>query len=163
MELTKEEKAEMLEDLKLEATSLGITYSAAIGYDKLKAKVDEFYDSESIANSVPVEVKKDVAEDKPAEVTSREEALAVIAKQKRAGKQTQVVKITMVDKREASSATSGYFNNGDIAMRVPLDEFVEMPQYLIDQAETARALTHVEINGVTTPKYTKKFVVEYKK
>lgn len=166
-DMTKEEKAEMLEDLKLEATSLGIEYNQRIGYDKLKDKVDEHYDNESKANSVPVEVKEEPKEDtkeqKPGKVDPRQEALMVIKKQQAEGKKTQVVKITMVDKREASTALAAYFNDGNQAMRVPLDTYVEMPKYLIDQAENARAVTHMETPNGGVSKYTKKYVVEYKK
>ena len=40
-----------LQELKQEATGLGITYSANIGVDKLQAKIDEFYESQETSGS----------------------------------------------------------------------------------------------------------------
>lgn len=160
-----------IEELKQEADELGIKYSPNIGAEKLASKIEEFYDAESKANTAPV----DVVEDTPAaEVTetkqqatdrkalSRIEALQVIKAQERANLETDVVKVSCVDKREASIATHAYFSTGDVSMNIPLDVFVEMPKILIYNAEKARALVHVEQNGETVSKMQKKYVVEYK-
>jgi hypothetical protein len=157
------ETNEELEELKLEATSLGIKFNQNIGLDKLQAKVDEYYENESKANSTPVQVKPEAeTEDKPGKVDPKPAALAKIAEQKRLGREPVVVNLTMVDKREASTATDAYFSNGEMSMRVPLDTWVEMPRYLVDQAEKAKALIHQETPQGTISKYTKKYVVEYK-
>ena len=88
--------------------------------------------------------------------------IVITKKIDRESRKTQVVRLTMVDKREASTATDAYFNNGTLATRVPLDTWVEMPNGLIELAEIAKAVIHVESNGVTMPKLTKKYVVDYK-
>ena len=147
-----------IEDLKLEADTLGIQYSAQIGAAKLQAKIDEYYENESKSADIAI----------PNELTakaanSRIEALRIIKEQELENSKTVIVKITMVDKREASTATEAYFNNGDLAMRVPLDVFVEMPKALVTMAEDAQALIHMEVNGNSVSKMTKKYVVEYKK
>lgn len=92
----------------------------------------------------------------------RAEALKIIAAQRKKNAESVVVKVTMVDKREASTATSAYFNNGTFGMRVPLDTFVEMPRILVMQAEKAKALTHIQTDSGSIPKLQKKYVVEYK-
>ena len=147
------------EELKQEADELGLTYSPNIGKAKLEEKIEQKYkeieeSSDSVESNTRVSTKGALA--------TRKEALRVIAEQIAENKKTKVVKITMVDKREASTATHAYFSNGDVSLNIPLDVWIEMPNILIQLAEEARAVTHVDSNGVTEPKLTKKYVVEYK-
>ena len=151
-----------LEELKEEADALGIKYSANIGAAKLQEKIDEYdakLDTEVNGVVEPVKVAADVTSGK--KMSEIEAKLAIKALEDE-NKKTKVVKIAMVDKRESAYATSAYFSTGDIAMRVPLDVFVEMPVILIQMAEEAQALVHVESGGLTTSKFQKKYVVEYK-
>lgn len=168
---------EELLNLKNEADALGISYSANIGAKTLQGKIDEFYKNESKSADIAVEVVEEEVPEKETKVVKPgiekvdgsvdliEDAAAVIAKQKKANNETVVVKIAMVDKREASTATSAYFSNGNVGMRVPLDTFVEMPKILVRQAEKAQALAHQKIDGISgsVPKLTKKYVIEYKR
>lgn len=169
-----EEKS--LEDLKKEADELGIEYKGNIGKAKLSEKIEEYYDNESKASSQPVEVIDEDEEEeeyKTPEVKAKEvkakrrdkraEAIIAIRAQEKANRDTQVVKISMVDKREASTATHAYFSTGNVAMSVPLDVWVEMPKILIKQAERSKGLTHIEADGVTIPKETRRYVIEYKR
>ena len=147
------------EELKQEADELGLTYSPNIGKAKLEEKIEQKYkeieeSSDSVESNTRVSTKGALA--------ARKEALKIIAEQIAENKKTKVVKITMVDKREASTATHAYFSNGDVSLNIPLDVWVEMPNILVQLAEEARAVTHVDSNGITEPKLTKKYVVEYK-
>ena len=147
------------EELKQEADELGLTYSPNIGKAKLEEKIEQKYkeieeSSDSVESNTRVSTKCALA--------TRKEALKIIAEQIAENKKTKVVKITMVDKREASTATHAYFSNGDVSLHIPLDVWVEMPNILVQLAEEARAVTHVDSNGITEPKLTKKYVVEYK-
>ena len=147
------------EELKQEADELGLTYSPNIGKAKLEEKIEQKYkeieeSSDSVESNTRVSTKGALA--------TRKEALKIIAEQIAENKKTKVVKITMVDKREASTATHAYFSNGDVSLHIPLDVWVEMPNILVQLAEEARAVTHVDSNGITEPKLTKKYVVEYK-
>ena len=147
------------EELKQEADELGLAYSPNIGKAKLEEKIEQKYkeieeSSDSVESNTRVSTKGALA--------TRKEALKIIAEQIAESKKTKVVKITMVDKREASTATHAYFSNGDVSLNIPLDVWVEMPNILIQLAEEAKAVTHVDSNGVTEPKLTKKYVVEYK-
>ena len=151
-----------IEELKEEADALGIKYSANIGAAKLQEKIDEYdakLDAEVNGVVEPVKVAADVTSGK--KMSDVEARLAIKALED-ANKACKVVKISMVDKRESAYATSAYFSTGDIAMRVPLDVFVEMPIILIQMAEEAQALVHVESGGLTSSKWQKKYVVEYK-
>ena len=147
------------EELKQEADELGLAYSPNIGKAKLEEKIEQRYkeieeSSDSVESNTRVSTK--------GALDTKKEALRVIAEQIAENKKTRVVKITMVDKREASTATHAYFSNGDVSLNIPLDVWVEMPNILIQLAEEAKAVTHVDSNGVTEPKLTKKYVVEYK-
>lgn len=147
------------EELKQEADELGLTYSPNIGKAKLEEKIEQRYkeieeSADSVESNTRVSTKGALA--------TRKEALKIIAEQIAENKKTKVVKITMVDKREASTATHAYFSNGDVSLHIPLDVWVEMPNILVQLAEEARAVTHVDSNGITEPKLTKKYVVEYK-
>lgn len=147
------------EELKQEADELGLTYSPNIGKAKLEEKIEQRYkeieeSSDSVESNTRVSTK--------GTLVARKEALKIIAEQIAENKKTKVVKITMVDKREASTATHAYFSNGDVSLHIPLDVWVEMPNILVQLAEEARAVTHVDSNGITEPKLTKKYVVEYK-
>ena len=148
------------EELKQEADELGLTYSPNIGKAKLEEKIEQKYKEIQEAPD-PVESSPKKVSTKGA-LDTKKEALRVIAEQIAENKKARVVKITMVDKREASTATHAYFSNGDVSLNIPLDVWIEMPNILIQLAEEARAVTHVDSNGVTEPKLTKKYVVEYK-
>lgn len=147
------------EELKQEADELGLTYSPNIGKAKLEEKIEQKY--KEIEES-PDSVESNTRVSTKGALAAKKEALRVIAEQIAENKKTRVVKITMVDKREASTATHAYFSNGDVSLNIPLDVWVEMPNILIQLAEEAKAVTHVDSNGVTEPKLTKKYVVEYK-
>ena len=149
-----------IEDLKLEADTLGLTYSPQMGMAKLQAKIDEYYENESKAAVVEIVTTGTPSENQTA--NAKLKAMQIIKEQERANAESVVIKLTMVDKREASTATDAYFNNGDFQMRVPLDIFSEVPKILATVAEEAQALIHKEVNGLTVSSYTKKYVVEYK-
>ncbi len=156
-----------LEDLKLEADSLRVTYSANIGAAKLQGKIDAYYDNESKSADITtakVEDEKDeVATAKTSKMTARQKALAEIKKLEIENAKTDIVKVTMVDKRESSTATDAYFSNGNYAMKIPLDVWVEMPKILIDRAENEKCMSHRETDSGAVAVYTKKYVVEYKR
>jgi hypothetical protein len=149
-----------IEDLKNEAEALGITYSANIGAAKLQAKIDAFYDADSAGHKVEVEATP--AEKKEIRANDEKSAMAIIKEQERSNLESIVIKLTMVDRREASTATDAYFGNGDVAMNIPLDTWVEVPRIIAMMADEARAITHMESDSGSVPKSVKKFVVEYK-
>jgi hypothetical protein len=152
-----------LEDLKLEADSLGVEYHKTIGAAKLQEKLDAYYDNESKASKVEEEKELTTTEKKTKATNSLAEARKIIAQQERENAKTEIVKITMVDRRESATATDVYLGNGDLGMKVPLDVFVEIPRILIRQAEDAKTIIHKEVDGVSTSSLVKKYVLEYKR
>lgn len=170
-EMSKEEIKELQSKLRDEAKQLGIEIKGNPGVEKLQKMINDFYDNESADADIAVAkveeeedvdtskvVKKKVIKEDP-----RVAAIMRIKEQERENIKTQVVKITMVDKREASTATHAYFSTGNVAMNVPLDVWVEMPYILIQQAENSKALSHVESGDTTIPRLQKRYVVEYRR
>ena len=157
-----------LEELKQEAEELGIVFQKNIGAARLAEKIEEFYTKDSEENTELSGVKEVEAEDETESQTKtrvadlRKEALRTIKEQERANMETEIVRVTMVDRREASTATHAYFGTGDTAVNIPLDTFVEIPRIIVDLAKRAKALTHVDKNGMTVSKLAPKYVVEYK-
>ena len=149
-----------LDELKLEADSLGISYMKNIGADKLQAKIDEWYEARAEENKEQDEPMPETV--KATKESARVAALRKIKEQERANLEYVVVKVSMVDKREASIATHTYVSTGDSSANIPLDIFVEIPKILVNILEEARAIVHVDVNGETKAKEQKKFVVEYK-
>ena len=155
-----------IEDLKLEADELGITYVKNIGVAKLQEKIDAHYEADSAASiveQITEEVEQTEAEFKKSKKDARVEALRVIKAQEKENSESVVVKLTLVDKRESSTATEAYLSNGDFGMRVPLDVFVEMPKILAILADSKVVPIHKEVNGKTVVSMTKQYVVEYKR
>lgn len=154
-----------LEDLKLEATELGITFPNNIGAEKLQAKIDQWYENEtSVKEDEDIVEAKTAAKNadiKPA--TTKSNIRQIIKAMERENAKTAIVKVTMVDRREANTATSVYASSGNVSMNIPLDTFVEVPKLLINQLDTAKALIHKENKeGLSTPMMVKKYVIEYK-
>jgi len=163
-----------LEELKLEADSLGIKYQANIGEAKLQERIDEFYKNESEANTVKVEVKQDEEKDLTAtekqaiidakpdnELTPEQLHRRHIANLERKNRETKIVVVTMVDKKEASVATSYYVGVGSIGMEIPLDVAIELPIILIKSLRKKKVpVAFVDKHGMTQTKLVPKFVVE---
>lgn len=159
-----------LEEIKQEATEIGLTFNDRIGAKTLQERIDAHYERDSKANAVaviededPVEVEETEAEAKKRGAKDVKNIKAVIAALEAENRLTDIVKLTMVDKREASTATSARFSNGNMQMEVPLDVFVEMPRLLIFQAEKAEAMISMEKDGTSVSRMAKKYVIEYKK
>lgn len=127
-----------IEELKQEATELGISFNQNIGVDKLQAKIDEFYKSqETSGNEILAAVQKQEAMEKS------EEKSAVKGKETKSinlhqfaidaeteARKTRVVIITDNDQREnnqttvaVSNCTNLYFDLGTayIPLNVPVE------------------------------------------
>ena len=175
---------EKLNELKAEADALGIKYGANIKAETLQNKidlkkgigieeveededvVDTSEDSDEIIGEKIVEkvvVKKTVIKEADAKAEALDNIRRNLKRIQREEAKTKIVKLTMVDKREVSYATSAYFSDGALAMRVPLDTWVEMPIALIAIAEKQRAILSVESDRGAVTKEVAKYVVEYKK
>lgn len=180
-----------LEELKEQADELGIKYNPNIGIAKLQEKIDDALiaveedDAEAgkAEAEAALEAKKTKEAEKAAEVEevvetveeatksvaksrsqARYDALREIKRLERENKKTQVVKLTIVDRVEATTAKDAYFSSGGVAMNVPLDRWVEMPNILIDMAERQKVTVQEDDDSMLVkPREQPKYVVQYKK
>ena len=137
---------ETLEDLRKEATELGIEFASNIGAAKLKAKIDEFYESQE-SPIVVNEVEDEVEEITPvvAGKSMREVALEM---RNRANK-VKVVVVIDNDQRVNNQTTvatvncgNSYFDLG--TMHIPLNVPVEIKQGFIDVLMEIKIPQHVK-------------------
>ena len=147
-----------LQELKQEATELGITYSANIGVDKLQAKIDEFYESqETSGNEILAAVERQEAMEKSEEKSAvknkdsvAEISLGVLAKKAEAeARKTRVVIITDNDQRENNQTTvavvncsNSYFDLGTVY--IPLNVPVEVRQGHINVLKETEIPLHIK-------------------
>jgi hypothetical protein len=87
-----------IEDLKEEATSLGVTFSKVIGAVKLKEKIDNYYESQETSGD---EVRKAVEKNEKAEAEKQEKAKTAIP-ERTTGKNVDP-KVTKRKAREAAA------------------------------------------------------------
>lgn len=128
-----------IEELKQEATELGISFNQNIGVDKLQAKIDEYYKSqETSGNEILAAVQKQEAMEKS------EEKSAVKGKENKSinlyqfaidaeteARKTRVVIITDNDQRENNQTTVAVVNCSNIyfdlgTVYIPLNVPVEV-------------------------------------
>lgn len=123
-----------LDDLKQEATELGISYSANIGAAKLKSKIDEYYESQETSGKEIEDqiLANEKSEEKSAE-SGKKEAVKLTARQKlrQDAEVTRIVTIIDNDQRVNNQTTSCtvncsnmYFDLGQV--RLPLNMPVEV-------------------------------------
>ncbi len=148
----------LLEELKLEADQLGIPYSKTIKFNTLKERVDTAYKKLEAGDNEVVQAKLG-AEHKKTDLELQLEKLATLKKK---GKVTQIIKLSLIDKRLSSDATTGYLSDGLLSMRVPLEVWSEVPNYLIRIAEKAKYTIHKTVGEETIAEDTQKYVVAYK-
>lgn len=137
---------ETLEDLRKEATELGIEFASNIGAAKLRAKIDEFYESQE-SPIVVSEVEDEVEEITPvvAGKSMREVALEM---RNRASK-VKVVVVIDNDQRVNNQTTvatvncgNSYFDLG--TMHIPLNVPIEIKQGFIDVLMEIKIPQHVK-------------------
>lgn len=135
-----------IEELRQEATELGISYNANIGAAKLTEKIEEFYAAqESTAPAVKLETV--------AERGSRKKTIGERAVEARLeAMKTHIVTITDNDQRENNLTTivsvncsNDYFDLG--TRRIPLNVPVEVEQGFINVLKEIQIPMHVRDNA----------------
>lgn len=141
--------SDKLNELKREATELGITYSPNIGEGTLQKKIDDFYASKETQSQELQQLVETIAqnETKPAAGVSSFKALA--KKLEAAARKTRIVTIVDNDQRINNQTTSctvncgnEYFDLGTIVL--PLNEKVEVRQGHIDVLKAVKIPQHVK-------------------
>ena len=120
-----------LEELKQEATDLGISFSQNIGADKLAAKIEEFYKSQETSAVVVTEVET------KAEKSGALSFGEIVKQLETDARKTRIVTIIDNDQRENNYTTvvsvncsNDYFDLG--TRRIPLNVPVEVEQGFIN-------------------------------
>jgi mRNA-degrading endonuclease toxin of MazEF toxin-antitoxin module len=128
-----------LEELKKEATDLGLSFNANIGEAKLAEKIEAYYKSQETSK---VEVKQSESVKKAKSLGER------VKEAEEAARKTRIVTIVDNDQRENNltttvSVTCGneHFELG--LMRIPLNEPVEVMQGFIDVLKEIKIPMHV--------------------
>lgn len=139
-----------IEELKKEADQLGLKYMKNIGAEKLKAKIDEYYESQETSGKEIQEAveAKEKSEEKSAESGDKRLAkLTKIAEKKAEANKTRVVTIIDNDQRVNSKVTTckvtcanAYFDLGTVT--IPLNVPVEVKQGHIDVLKSLRIPQH---------------------
>lgn len=144
--------SDKLNELKKEATELGITFSPNIGEAKLQTKIDEFYESKETASQELEEVVEQLEKEEEApkkQSAKQNKSFRAIAKElEREARKTRVVTIIDNDQRINNQATSCIVNCSneffDLGTRIlPLNEKVEVRQGHIDALKSVYPPQHM--------------------
>lgn len=168
-----------IDELKKEAKDLGLSHNANIGAEKLKSKIDAYYESQETSGE---EIAKAVEEVEKAEATnekSEEKSVktgkggkktrAEIIKEKKAkASKTRVVTIIDNDQRVNNQTTSckvncsnEYFDLG--TMVLPLNTPVEVKQGHLNVLKELKIPQHVKDTktGLSTVRMINRYIVSY--
>ena len=162
-----------LEELKQEATELGISYSANIGAAKLAEKIEEYYKSqetsgEEIQAAIAKKEAEEQSEEKPA-VKGKEKGIYAQAKtaEERA-RQTKIITIIDNDTRENNQTTVAVVNCSNLffdlgTVYLPLNVPVEVRQGHIDVLAGVEIPLHVKDpkSGLFRTEIRKRYSISY--
>lgn len=168
-----------LEDLKKEASDLGITYSVNIGAAKLKEKIDAHYESQETSEKELIEAVKaneeaEKANEQPEEKspeTSKAPAKTgkkTHADRRRAAEKTKVVTIIDNDQRVNNvtstctvNCSNMYFDLGTIIL--PLNMAVEVKQGHLNVLKELKIPQHVKDTktGLSTVRMVPRYTLSY--
>lgn len=151
-----------IEELRAEATGLGIQFAQNIGAEKLKAKIDAFYESQETSGQElqTAIAAKEKSEEKSAEsgnvASSKRDRIAAA---KKAAMVERIVTIVDNDQRVNSQNTTAVVNCSNIhfdlgTMAIPLNIPVKVKQGHIDVLKDSTISLHVkdQKTGLSVPR-----------
>lgn len=140
-----------IEELKVEATGLGIQFAQNIGAEKLKLKIDAFYESQETSGKElqAAVVAKEQSEEKSAESGKPTTKNGRIAAAKKAAMVERVVTIVDNDQRVNSQNSTAVVNCSNIhfdlgTVAIPLNVPVTVKQGHIDALKEATISLHTK-------------------
>lgn len=161
-----------IEELKQEATELGITFSANIGEAKLQEKIDQYYASQETSGTEllrAIETKEKTEEKSAVKGNDKARRKAERAKEMEAeAKKTRVIKIIDNDQRVNNQTTSctvncsnEYFDLGTVVL--PLNVAVEVRQGHINVLKEVEIPLHTlnPKTGLSTPGLRNRYSISY--
>lgn len=139
-----------IDELKVEATELKISFHPSISAEKLAQKIEDYYNASSAESVVLTKVETTEEEDAQALVVENENSFqAYVQKQKREAEKTQIVTIIDNDSRVNNltttltvTASNEYFDLGTVIL--PLNERVEVRQGHINVLKELRIPQHIK-------------------
>ena len=139
-----------IDELKAEATGLGIQFAQNIGAEKLKVKIDAYYESQETSGKELQEavVAKEKSEEKSAESGNKVvDKRARIAAKKKAANIERIVTIVDNDQRVNSQNTTAIVNCSNIhfdlgTVAIPLNTPVKVKQGHINVLKDATIPLH---------------------
>ena len=165
-----------IEELKQEATELGISFQSNIGADKLQAKIDEWYVSqETSGNEIQDAVKKQEAMEQSEEksaVKDNDDANTHMNKYAKKAEEdarkTRIVTITDNDQRENNQTTVAVVNCSNIyfdlgTAYIPLNVPVEVKQGHLNVLSETEIPLHVKDpkTNLSTLTMRKRYAISY--
>ena len=165
-----------IEELKQEATELGISFQPNIGADKLQAKIDEWYVSqETSGNGIQDAVKKQEAMEQSEEksaVKDNDDANTHMNKYAKKAEEdarkTRIVTITDNDQRENNQTTVAVVNCSNIyfdlgTAYIPLNVPVEVKQGHLNVLSETEIPLHVKDpkTNLSTLTMRKRYAISY--
>lgn len=165
-----------IEELKQEATELGISFNQNIGADKLQAKIDAYYESqETSGNEILAAVEKQEAMEKSEEKSAvsdkgikSNDLAKFISAAESAARKTRIVTITDNDQRENNQTTVAVVNCSNLyfdlgTVYIPLNVPVEVRQGHINVLLETEIPLHVKDpkTGLSTLAMRKRYSVSY--
>lgn len=161
MEITK-----TMQELKDEATALGLDFSGMKSKAEVNQLIEDHYESQAAGDFVQVAQETETKiEEKP--VRGGNPMVMLAKRLKDNALKKRVVRITSNDKRENHLTTTAFLSCDNqyfsLSKIVPLDVPVQLEQGLIDTAKDIEIVLHVTDSktGMTTPKLVKKYVISY--
>lgn len=169
--------SERIDELKQEATELGIDFNPRIGEEKLQAKIDAYYESQETsekeveqavqANEEKATVSETKAETKPAVKGSK--PMAQLAKEiYDKARKTRIVTIIDNDQRVNNQTTTCRANWSnqyyDMGTRIfPLNIPVEIPQGFISVLKEVKIPHHVKdsATGLSITTMRSRYTIQY--
>ncbi len=160
-----------LDDLKQEATELGITFNKNIGEAKLQEKVEAFYASQetSGAEIEALVAKQEEAETKAkAEAPKQDSAMAKRIEREKAARKTRIITIIDNDQRVNNHTTTctatcanEFFDLGTKIL--PLNEKIEVSQGHINVLKTVFIPLHMRDNktGLSSVRMRPRYTISY--
>lgn len=158
-----------LEELKKEATELGVTFSPNIGESKLQEKIEAFYEAKE-TSSVEALVEQVAEQEEPVvEVASKlDKKQAKMLARKKAANEFRVVTIIDNDQRVNNNATTctvncsnEFFDLGTVIL--PLNEKIEVRMGHIKVLQEVRIPLHQRDTktGLSTVKMRPRYTVSF--
>lgn len=158
-----------LDELKKEATELGVTFSPNIGEAKLQEKIDAFYESQETSSAELQTLVEKVAEEDQAPAEPKlDPKLAKRMQREKAAKELRVVTVIDNDQRVNNNATTctvncsnEFFDLGTVIL--PLNEKIEVRVGHIKVLQEVRIPLHQRDTktGLSTVKMRPRFTVSF--